>query len=71
MTSDSHRPEGQDGVLSSLNTTIDALNLAEVSSITPVKAVFVSASVLLTEIRVGFFQSKVVNCWLMYTGLDD
>jgi len=71
MAAKSQRPKGQDNVLSSLNGAIDALDLAEVSRITPVKAVFGSVSVLLTEIRVGFVQSMMVDCWLMYTGLDD
>jgi hypothetical protein len=46
--------ESRDGVLSSLNVAIEALNLAkEVSSITPAKAVFGSVSIILTMIRVG------------------
>ena len=53
MDENSQRPKGRDGVLSSLNVTIEALNLAkEVSGITPAKAVFGSVSVLLTMIRV-------------------
>lgn len=55
MTDKSKRPKGQDGVLSSLDVAIDGLNLAkELSSITPAKAVFGSAGVLLTMIRVSF-----------------
>ena len=43
----------RDGLLSSLNVAIDALNLAkEISSATPAKAVFGSVSALLTIIRV-------------------
>jgi len=43
----------RDGVLSTLNVAIEAMNLAkEISSITPAKAVFGSVSVLLTMIRV-------------------
>ena len=54
MASKSQLPKGQDGVLSSLNTAIDGLNLAkETTTITPVKAAFASASVLLVMIRVG------------------
>jgi len=53
MVAKSQRPKGQDDIISSLNGAIDALNLAEVSSTTPVNAVFGSASVLLAEIRVG------------------
>ena len=57
MAAKSQQPKGRDSVLFSLNENIDALNLAEVSSITPAKAAFRSASVLLTEIRVGFLPS--------------
>ena len=60
MTDKSQRPKGQDGALSSLNAAIDALNLAkEASSITPAKAAFGSASVLLTTIRVDFLPVHV------------
>jgi len=45
----------RDGVLSTLNVAIEAMNLAkEISSVTPAKAVFGSVSVLLTMIRVRF-----------------
>jgi len=72
MATKSQRPNGQDGALSSLNTAIDALNLAKSSaSITPAKAAFDSAGLLLTTIRVGFLPSRVADCWLMYTGLND
>ena len=55
MASTSPQPQGDDGALSMLNVAIEALNLAkEISSITPAKAVFDSASVLLTTIRVKF-----------------
>ena len=48
-------PKGRDGVLTALNVAIEGLNLAkEISSITPAKAVFGSASVLLAMIRVNF-----------------
>ena len=50
------RPKGRDGVLSSLNLAIEAMNIAkEVSSITPAKAVFGSVYALLMIIRVFFF----------------
>jgi len=49
---------------------IDA-HLAGVSSITPVKVAFGSTSVLLIKIKVGSFQPMVVDCWLMYAGLDE
>jgi len=71
MAANSQHPNAQDDVLSSLNGAIGALNLAEVSSITPVKAVLGSTGVLLTEIKVGSFQCMLVDCQLMYTGLDD
>jgi len=55
MAAKFQRPKGQNNGLSSLNEAIDVLDLAkEVSSITPAKTAFCSASVLLTEIRVGF-----------------
>jgi len=57
MDANSQRPKG-DGVLSSLNVAIEALNLAkEVSVIAPAKAAFGSVSVLLTMIRVCFLLS--------------
>ena len=47
------RPKGRKGTLSSLNTVIDAVNLAkEVSGIPIAKAAFDSVSALLTMIRV-------------------
>jgi hypothetical protein len=56
MDSNSHRPGRQDNTLSTLNVAIETLNLAnEVSIITPAKAVFGSASIILTMIRVGLF----------------
>jgi len=45
----------RDGVLSTLNVAIEAMNIAkDASSMTPAKAVFGSVSVLLTMIRVWF-----------------
>jgi len=53
MQTNSQRPKGRDGAISSLNVAIEGLNLAkELSGVTPAKAVFGSASVLLTMIRV-------------------
>ena len=53
MQANSQRPKGRDGTISSLNIAIEGLNLAkEISSVTPAKAVFGSASVLLTMIKV-------------------
>ena len=55
MATTTQRPKGRNGVLSTLNVTIEALNLAkEISSITPAKAVFGSVSALLTMIKVRF-----------------
>ena len=57
MDTKSRRPKGGDSTLSSLNITIEALNLAkEVCGITPAKIAFGSVSALLTMIRVRFFQ---------------
>ena len=58
MATKFQRPKGQDGVLSTLNLTIDALSLAkEISSVTPAKAAFGSVSILLTMIRASFLLS--------------
>jgi len=55
MATKTQRPQGHNGVPSTLNVAIDALNLAkETTSVTPVKTAFTSAGVLLTMIRVGF-----------------
>ena len=54
------RPKGRGYTLSTLNATIEALNLAkEISCITPAKAVFGSVSVLLAMIRVSFPSANV------------
>ena len=53
METRSRRPKGRDGVVSSLNVAIEAMNLAkELSSITPARAVFGSVGALLIMIRV-------------------
>ena len=53
MDTKSQRQKGRDSALSSLDLAIEFLNLAkEVSSITPVKAVFGTVSALLAMIRV-------------------
>ena len=53
MDANSQRQKRQDNILSLLNVTIEALNLAkEVTSATPAKTVFGSVSALLTMIRV-------------------
>jgi len=60
MATKSQLPKGRDGVLSSLNAAIDGLNVAkDTTNITPVNAVFGSASVLLVIIRVGFLPVHV------------
>lgn len=54
MKTNSQQPKEQKGIVSALNGGIEALNLAkEVSSITPAKAIFGSASILLAMIRVS------------------
>jgi hypothetical protein len=57
MDKKSQRQKRRDITLSSMNATIEALNLAkEVCSMTPAKAVFGSVNVILTMIRVSFFR---------------
>jgi len=54
MEAESQRPKGREKTISALNVAIETLNLAkELSSITPAKAVFSSASVILATIRVS------------------
>ena len=56
MDASSQRPKGRDGILSTWNVAIDAVNLAkDVVGITPAKAAFGSVGALLTLIRVRFF----------------
>ena len=53
MDAMSQRHKRRDGVISSLNTAIDAMNIAkDVMDIIPAKAVFASVSVILTAIKV-------------------
>ena len=53
MQVNSQRPKGRDRLSSTLNVTIETLNLAkEICSVTPAKAAFGSVVVLLTMIRV-------------------
>ena len=55
MNADSRQQKRQDNTLSLLSAAIEAMNLAkEVSSATPAKAVFGSAGILLTMIKVRF-----------------
>jgi len=59
MEAKSQRPKGRDNSLSSLNVTIEALNLAkDLCSVTPAKAAFGSVSTLLTMVRVRFPQFR-------------
>jgi hypothetical protein len=56
MDTSSQRTQWRDGALTSLNVTIDALNLTkDIVDIAPAKAAFGSVSALLTMIRVRFF----------------
>ena len=56
MTTNPKQLKGRDGALSVLGIAIEGLNLAkEISSITPAKAVFGSASVILAMIKVRTF----------------
>ena len=58
MHTNSKRPKGWDGVLSSLNVAINTMNLAkDIVDIAPAQAAFGSVSALLTMIRVRFFYS--------------
>ena len=53
MKAQSQRPKHRDGILSSLNVAIDAMNTAkDVMDVIPAKAAFGAASVILTMIRV-------------------
>jgi len=55
MKTTSQQSRGREGTISLLNAAIDAMNLAkEASGITPAKAAFGSAAVLLTMIKVCF-----------------
>lgn len=56
----SQKPNGRDGPPPTLDSAIGDLNLAkETTDVTPAKAVFDSANVLLTLIRVGFHPTHV------------
>lgn len=62
MATEPSQSEGRDRFLALLNAAIEGLNLAkEVSSITPAKAVFGTASVLLVMIRVRSLQLRDVD----------
>ena len=54
MDANSQQKKRQEGIISSLNAAIEAMNLAKgVATVTPAKAVFGSVSILLTMIRVS------------------
>ena len=67
------QPKAQEGVISTLNAAIEAMNLAkELSSITPARAVFGSISVVLTMTRVSFLPVCVDRLQAeTHVGLDD
>ena len=73
MDAKARRPKGGDTTLSSLNMTIEALNLAkEICTITPAKAVFGSVSSLLTMVRVRPSQcDDELRVHVYYPGLYD
>jgi len=73
MEQKSQRPKDREGVISLLNATIEALNLAgEISSITPATAAFASVTVLLTMIRVRSFLFRDGPLQIhIYPGFDD
>jgi len=73
MEEKSQRPKDREGVVSLLNATIEALNLAKgISSITPANAAFASVSVLLTMTRVRslLFRDGPLQIHT-YPGFDD
>lgn len=60
MAPKSLRKQASEGALSVLNVFIEGLNLAkEIASVTPAKAAFGSAAVLLTMIRVSSLSIRV------------
>ena len=73
MAVEPQRPKTREGVISTLNAAIEAMNLAnERTSITPAKAVFDSASVVLTMTRVCLLLVCVVRLQTeIRPGLDD
>ena len=72
MKTQSRQPKRRDGVLSSLNTAIDAMNIAkDVMEIAPAKAAFGIVGVIPNMIRVGFHWVHIVRLLeVTYTGLD-
>ena len=60
MDASAKQQKRRDFVLSSLNTAIEASNLAkELCNVTPAKPVFACFSVILTMIKVGFFLRRL------------
>ena len=55
---ESQRPKGREDAISALNEAIEVLDPVKISSFPPAKAVFGSATVLLTFIRVCFLLSR-------------
>jgi hypothetical protein len=72
MDAKPQQSKGRDGILSSLNMAIDAMNLAkDIVDIAPARAAFGSVSALLTTIRVRFFLFCNDELQVhMYPGLD-
>jgi hypothetical protein len=63
MIAKSQRQKRRDATLSSLNATIEAINVAkDALSMTPAKAALGSVSIILSMIRVGFPRSVLVDC---------
>lgn len=73
MATQSRRQRGRDGALTSLNMAIGDLTLAkDKTSVTPAKAVFDSASVVVVMIRVSFLPAHVGRLLTgVYAGLGD
>ena len=68
MQAKSQRPRGRDAVISTLNVTIEAMNLAkEICSITPAKAAFGSVSVILTMIKVCSPHPVFTGFWFTFS----
>lgn len=64
MNTNLQQPKGRDGVLSSFNVAIDAMNLAkDTLDITSAQAAFGSVSVLLTMIRVRSCLFSTMSFW--------
>ena len=73
MQAKSQRPKGRDAIISTLNFTIEAMNLTkEICSITPANSAFGSVSLILTMIEVCFPPSRVHGLPVhLLQGIDD